>query len=141
MFVLLYAISRFVIEFYRGDERGIHVQRGLHVAVIPIILAPLAHLHALVLCPSGAAAAPEAPRGPAEAAVCLQSLGSWVLSGLTRQTFTVPPEAEGAAARSFLAPKIPDYSRSQIQRLIDEGHVVCSRVKQSRPTAQCAKAT
>jgi 23S rRNA pseudouridine1911/1915/1917 synthase len=55
---------------------------------------------------------------------------------LTRQVFTVPAEAEGERLDRYLASEIPDHSRSQIQRLIDEGHVVCSRVKHTKANVQ-----
>ena len=43
--MLLYAVSRFVIEFYRGDERGT-VGIFSTSQFISIILAPLRHRHA-----------------------------------------------------------------------------------------------
>jgi len=55
---------------------------------------------------------------------------------VTRQVFTVPAEAEGERLDRYLAGEIPNYSRSQIQRLIDEGHVVCSRVKHTKANVQ-----
>jgi len=39
------------------------------------------------------------------------------------RTFTVPPDAEGTRLDRFLVSVIGDRSRSQIQRLIDAGHV------------------
>jgi len=58
------------------------------------------------------------------------------LERLTRQLFTVPAEAEGERLDRYLASEIANYSRSQIQRLIDEGHVVCSRVKHTKANVQ-----
>ena len=55
---------------------------------------------------------------------------------MTNQVFTVPPEAEGERLDRFLTGEIPNCSRSQIQRLIDEGHVVCSRVKHTKANVQ-----
>jgi 23S rRNA pseudouridine1911/1915/1917 synthase len=55
---------------------------------------------------------------------------------MNTQVFTVPAEAEGERLDRFLAGEIPNWSRSQIQRLIDEGHVVCSRVKHTKANVQ-----
>ena len=46
--MLLYAISRFIIEFYRGDERGIIM--GVSTSqFISLILAPLSVIMLVVL--------------------------------------------------------------------------------------------
>jgi 23S rRNA pseudouridine1911/1915/1917 synthase len=45
---------------------------------------------------------------------------------------TVPPEAEGERLDRFLTGEIPGRSRSQIQRLIEGGHVRVPRVKTTR---------
>ncbi len=50
--------------------------------------------------------------------------------------FTVPPEAEGERLDRYLASQIPNYSRSQIQRLIDEGQVLVPRVKHTKANVQ-----
>jgi len=55
---------------------------------------------------------------------------------VTQQVLTVPAEAEGERLDRYLAGEIPQYSRSQIQRLIEEGHVVCSRVKHTKANVQ-----
>ena len=55
---------------------------------------------------------------------------------MTTQVFTVPIEAEGERLDRYLAGEIPNYSRSQIQRLIDEGHVVVTRVKRTKANVQ-----
>jgi 23S rRNA pseudouridine1911/1915/1917 synthase len=47
-------------------------------------------------------------------------------------SFIVPPEAEGDRLDRYLAAEVPNASRSQIQRLIDEGHVVVARVKTTK---------
>ncbi len=44
-------------------------------------------------------------------------------------TLTISPDAEGERLDRYLAGEVPHYSRSQIQRLIDEGHVVVPRVR------------
>ena len=43
-------------------------------------------------------------------------------------TLTVPPESEGERLDRFLAGEVPGVSRSQVQRLIEEGAVQVSRV-------------
>jgi 23S rRNA pseudouridine1911/1915/1917 synthase len=55
---------------------------------------------------------------------------------MTSQTFTVSAEAEGERLDRYLAGEIPNYSRSQIQRLIDDGHVVVPRVKRTKANVQ-----
>ena len=45
LYMLLYAVSRFIIEFYRGDERGA-VGVLSTSQFISVILAPLAIVHA-----------------------------------------------------------------------------------------------
>src|SRR5205807_7471356 len=42
---------------------------------------------------------------------------------MTILTFTVPPDSAGARLDRFLAAVVGDRSRSQIQRLIKDGHV------------------
>jgi 23S rRNA pseudouridine1911/1915/1917 synthase len=58
------------------------------------------------------------------------------LEGVTRQVFIVPAEAEGERLDRYLASEIPNHSRSQIQRLIDEGLVVVARVKRTKANVQ-----
>lgn len=55
---------------------------------------------------------------------------------MTELAFTVSAEAEGERLDRYLAGEIPNYSRSQIQRLIDEGQVVVSRVKHTKANVQ-----
>jgi phosphatidylglycerol:prolipoprotein diacylglycerol transferase len=64
MFVLLYSISRFFIEFYRGDERGFMFNAVSTSQAISIILAPLALFMLWYLSRPEQPLAPEAPRGP-----------------------------------------------------------------------------
>src|SRR5262245_58601038 len=63
-FVLLYSISRFFIEFYRGDERGFMFNAVSTSQAISIILAPLALFMLWYLSRPEQPLAPEAPRGP-----------------------------------------------------------------------------
>lgn len=55
---------------------------------------------------------------------------------MTTQTFTVPADAEGERLDRYLAGEVPQYSRARIQRLIDDGHVVCTRVKRTKANVQ-----
>lgn len=48
---------------------------------------------------------------------------------MTRLEFSVPPDATGVRLDKFLASEVPNQSRSQIQRLIEEGRVSLPRVK------------
>ena len=47
-------------------------------------------------------------------------------------TITVPPESEGERLDRFLTGEIAGHSRSQIQRLIEDGHVRVPRVKTTK---------
>jgi 23S rRNA pseudouridine1911/1915/1917 synthase len=49
---------------------------------------------------------------------------------------TVPAEAEGERLDRYLTGEIPNVSRSQIQRLIDEGAVAVDRVKHTKANVQ-----
>jgi len=55
---------------------------------------------------------------------------------MTSHAFTVPAEAEGERLDRHLAGEIPQYSRSQIQRLIEQGHVRVPRVKVTKANVQ-----
>ena len=63
-FVGLYAVLRFIIEFYRGDDRGIVFNAVSTSQLISIILLPLSLAMLWYLRRPDAPAAPEAPRGP-----------------------------------------------------------------------------
>ncbi len=62
LYLLLYAISRFVIEFYRGDERGTILMFSTS-QFISVILAPLAIVMLVSLARRPPAPAPERKRG------------------------------------------------------------------------------
>jgi 23S rRNA pseudouridine1911/1915/1917 synthase len=68
-----------------------------------------------------------APRrgGPARGLLCVSVAIDLCASvaDVASRTFTVPPDAEGTRLDRFLVSVIGDRSRSQIQRLIDAGHV------------------
>jgi phosphatidylglycerol:prolipoprotein diacylglycerol transferase len=64
MFVLLYSVSRFIIEFYRGDDRGFVFNAVSTSQAISIVLAPLALVMLWYLSRPERPVAPEVPRGP-----------------------------------------------------------------------------
>jgi len=51
---------------------------------------------------------------------------------LTRLTFTAEADAAGERLDRFLTAQVPDHSRSQIQRLIEQGHVTHSRYPKAK---------
>ncbi|OFW42510.1 MAG: hypothetical protein A3J29_07045 [Acidobacteria bacterium RIFCSPLOWO2_12_FULL_67_14b] len=55
---------------------------------------------------------------------------------MTRLEFTADADNEGNRLDRFLAGEIADYSRSQIQRLIEHGHVSHSRLKQAKSNSE-----
>jgi phosphatidylglycerol:prolipoprotein diacylglycerol transferase len=67
LYMLLYAISRFIIEFFRGDERG-NVGSFSTSQFISIILAPLAIGMLIYLSRSASDPVPERKRKPKKAA-------------------------------------------------------------------------
>ena len=65
IFVLLYGVLRFIIEFYRGDDRGVAVQRAVDLAVHLGRARAAEPVHAVVSEPARAAGRPpSAARGP-----------------------------------------------------------------------------
>ena len=64
MFVLLYSISRFIIEFYRGDDRGFVFDMVSTSQAISLVLAPLSLFMLWYLGRPERPPAAEAPRGP-----------------------------------------------------------------------------
>ena len=67
LYMLLYAISRFIIEFYRGDERGMVFTLSTS-QFISVILGPLAILMLFYLWRHAEAPVPERKRRPKKAA-------------------------------------------------------------------------
>lgn len=51
---------------------------------------------------------------------------------MTRLTFTAEADAAGERLDRFLTAQVPDHSRSQIQRLIEQGHVTHSRYPKAK---------
>jgi phosphatidylglycerol:prolipoprotein diacylglycerol transferase len=64
IFVLLYAVLRFCIEFFRGDDRGIVLNVLSTSQAISLVLAPLSLAMLWYLGRTERPAAPELPRGP-----------------------------------------------------------------------------
>lgn len=64
LFVLLYSISRFIIEFYRGDDRGMVFAALSTSQFISIVLAPLSLLMLWYLSRPQQPSAPEVPSRP-----------------------------------------------------------------------------
>jgi phosphatidylglycerol:prolipoprotein diacylglycerol transferase len=63
-FVGLYSVLRFVIEFYRGDERGMVLNAVSTSQAISIVLLPLSLFMLWYLRRPESPPAPAAPRGP-----------------------------------------------------------------------------
>ena len=114
LYMLLYGISRFVVEFYRG-RRPWHGDGRLHLAVR--------------VAPRGAAGAPDAgaPARPRQA----------VSDSSHEEHLVADAEEAGLRIDVFLARRLPALSRSQIQRLIKTGHVTAS----DRPVKTSASVT
>jgi phosphatidylglycerol:prolipoprotein diacylglycerol transferase len=64
LFVLLYSISRFVIEFYRGDDRGMVFEALSTSQFISLVLGPVSLIMLWYLRRPAQPAAPEAPSRP-----------------------------------------------------------------------------
>jgi phosphatidylglycerol:prolipoprotein diacylglycerol transferase len=64
MFVLLYSLSRFVIEFYRGDDRGFVFDMVSTSQAISLVLAPVSLFMMWYLGRPEPPPTPEVPRGP-----------------------------------------------------------------------------
>ena len=63
-FVFLYAVLRFGIEFFRGDDRGVFLDPLSTSQFISLVLAPLSMFMLWYLGRPDSPVAPEAPRGP-----------------------------------------------------------------------------
>ena len=113
-YMLLYAVSRFAIEFFRGDPRGAVL--GVSTSqFISLVLVPLSLVMLVVLGRAAPADAPRRPKAPAPDRPERRDHG--------RSSFTVPAEEAGHRLDRFLVGVMPGQSRSQLQRLIKDGHV------------------
>ena len=108
------AISRFIIEFYRGDTRGM-VGDVLDVAVRLAHHRAAGDRHAGRARPARRTGARR--RRPAGAG------GRSMPDDGQRASLVVEAEHDGSRLDNFLTALLPDQSRSQIQRLIKEGQV------------------
>ena len=108
--MLLYAISRFIIEFYRGDERGT-VGMFSTSQFISIVLAPLAIVMLVYLSRAEDARAEARAGRPRERPA-------------RSQTITVPRRRATMSGSIDFSPRLLALSRSQIQRLIKDGAVL-----------------
>ena len=119
LYMLLYSVSRYVIEFYRGDERG---------SVGPLSTSQF------VSRDSGAARNCHARLSRANGRRSGSFRRSQSESRVSR-SFSVPDESAGARLDVFLVSVLAGHSRSNIQRLIKDGHVRSTDVtrKPTRP--------
>jgi phosphatidylglycerol:prolipoprotein diacylglycerol transferase len=63
-FVFLYSVSRFIIEFFRGDDRGVVFNVLSTSQFISVVLAPLSIIMLWYLSRPSRPVEPEAVRGP-----------------------------------------------------------------------------
>ena len=128
--MFLYAVSRYIIEIYRGDPRGAVLRRVSTSQFISLVLAPAQPDHADRGC---RAATPESAAGDARP----KARGG---VGTDRRERPEPiswyrrrPNSTGSGLTALLVALLGGYSRSQIQRLIADGHVdVSDRVRGAR---------
>ena len=116
--MFLYAISRFVIEIYRGDPRG-EILGFSTSQFISLVLAPLSLVMLVWLSRQRR---PETPAGKCSGAVRLCGVSRGV-----PLEFTVPSDFDGQRLDRFLVSVLDGHSRSQIQKLIADGHVTVER--------------
>ena len=129
-YMLLYAISRFIIEFYRADERGFVV--GLSTSqFISVVLAPLSLVHAVLpAAPAGARPSESRKARGMSAAARGEGVPASGANGAGRggpRDKSCPARISrrgGRPHRSLSDRRAPSgTSRSQIQRLIKDGKV------------------
>ena len=113
LYMLMYAVSRFIIEFYRGDERGLVFGLLSTSQFISTVLVPLSVVM-LVWLSRRPQPSPDVARKPRQARV---------LTAMCRVELAVTEEYAGERLDRFLAAVLPGHSRSQIQRLIRDGLV------------------
>ena len=121
-----------MIEFFRGDDRGM---AGMFSTsqLISLVLVPLSVVMLWWLRRGPTPSQPANPgRAPAPA----------VGVGVTPHAFLVAEEHDGLRLDKYLAGEIPNHSRAQVQRLIDEGRVGLPRLKAVKAEQRwCATAT
>ena len=114
-------MSRFVIEFFRGDRgRGLYFGDAVSLSqIISIVLVPLSLLMLWWLSRQPAPARDLAARP----------------EGRVTLTLAIPEEQAGARLDAALAALLPQQSRSQIQRLIKDGKVQVAGVRPEKVKA------
>ena len=128
--MLLYAVSRFIIEFYRGDPRGIVFGMFSTSQFISLVLVPLS-LVMLVVLGAARRGAGAAPRRSAAARAALRPR----MTDATHRSFVVDAGARRRRGSTASSPRVlPDQSRSQIQRLIKDGQVHVARASSAAPS-------
>ena len=112
-YLLLYGVSRFVIEFYRGDSRGMVFERAVDVSIRVRHPGPAVDRHAL----------PSEPARRSDTACCGAAGGSVTRRDSARGRRSVRNTTANGSTRSSRPLFLTD-SRSQLQRLIKDGHVI-----------------
>ena len=136
-------ISRFVIEIYRGDPRGDGVRRVSTSQFISLVLAPLSLVMLLWLSRSAAETPQEMQRRRKDGRLTatFAMFASFVIRRCPLE-FTRPRRVRRPAARPLSRRRSLDgHSRSQIQKLIADGHVTLDRRERAKPTSPCARAS
>ena len=110
-YMLLYAVSRFVIEFYRADERGFVM--GLSTSqFISVVLAPISLVMLFYL-----------RRRPGARARQIGTARGLRGGTVSRDDLLVSADEAGVRIDRYLTGVLSGQSRSQIQRLIKDGKV------------------
>ena len=140
-FVLLYGVSRFVIEFFRGDDRGMAGD----------VLDLAAHLAGARAAQRGDAVVAARWRAPSQPAAPVVRRRPQSARHDRRRRCSdaddhsgdrVADEHDGLRLDKFLAGELPNHSRAQVQRLIDDGRrAPAAPDGWSRRTAWSAPAT
>ena len=136
--MLLYAISRFIIEFYRGDERGtVGMFSTSQFISYPARAAGDRHARLSLAGEDAGTQAGQEGRLTANAAPvhASRARSRILLSAMPTQTLTVPEDSDGTRLDRFLASALA-LSRSQLQRLIKTGGAGRGPSRKSQPGGQ-----
>ena len=128
LYMLLYAISRYVIEIYRGDERGsvavLSTSQFISVLLAPLAIGMLVYLSQRVKPTLPPKRALLRPGTKSRLARCdRQLIPANPAPFMPSHMVIVPDDSNGARLDRFLVSVVPGQSRSQIQRLIKKGHI------------------
>jgi len=129
--MLLYAVSRYIIEMFRGDPRG-SILIFSTSQFISVILAPLAVIM-LIYLRRGEHRRETSPGRPRKSEAGIRS------STMSIRSLTVPRIVTGLRLDVFLVSMLADRSRSQIQRLIKEVRSV-SPARVQKPISRSSQA-